>query len=384
MTRLLAIAVLGLMMAPAGVPSARAEDPLPVEEPSPEPPAPAPPSAPRAPAPPPGALPLTPGAPAQVDAGAAAGAGAEAEAEPARARAQGADGDGPSGEGAEPEAPAQGAASEGGPVAPGARPAMGTQARAASPATRPPGRPRGVDRSDGKLTKKESALLGGRHWRIQTAQGAVHVWVPPGYRRETAGTVVYVHGYYTDADGAWRDHQLARQFKASQQNAMFIVPDAPAGNEQRVRWPALTDLRRAVTRANLRLPDGPIVVMGHSGAFRTVMQWVDHRHIGQIILLDALYAGESAFDEFIHSGKRADEHKLIVVGAGTAQDSAGFAKKYRFARARERVPSSVGGFTKAERRARLLYIHSQYDHMSIVTSGKVIPVLLRLTRLRSL
>ncbi len=113
--------------------------------------------------------------------------------------------------------------------------------------------------------------------------------------------------------------------------------------------------------------------MGHSGAFRTVMQWVDHRLVEQIILLDAMYAGESAFDEFIDTGKRADEHKLIVVGADTAQGSAGFAKKYKFAVAREKMPSHVGGFTKRERGAKLLYIRSQFEHMQIVTSGKVIP-----------
>ena len=210
------------------------------------------------------------------------------------------------------------------------------------------------------------------------------MWVPEGYDRETAGTVIYVHGYYTDADGAWRDHELARQFRASHQNAMFIVPDAPAGNDDSVQWPALKDLRRAVTRANLHLPDGPVIVMGHSGAFRTVMQWVDHRLVEQIILLDAMYAGESAFDEYIGSGKRADEHKLIVVGASTATESAAFAKKYKFAVAREKMPSSAGGFSRHEKNARLLYVHSQFEHMSIVTSGKVIPVLLHLTPLKSL
>jgi hypothetical protein len=177
------------------------------------------------------------------------------------------------------------------------------------------------DDPDAKLDKREDTVLDGKHFRVKTAQGAVHVWVPPDYDRETAGTVVYVHGYYTDADGAWRDHELARQFKKSHQNAMFIVPDAPKGNDEHVMWPALTDLRRAMTRANIKLPEGPIIVMGHSGAFRTVMQWVDHRMVDQIILLDALYAGEQAFDEFIASGKRADDHKLIVVGAGTAEES---------------------------------------------------------------
>jgi hypothetical protein len=240
------------------------------------------------------------------------------------------------------------------------------------------------DDGDGRLEKKEDTVLGGKHFRIKTARGAVHVWVPPGYDRETAGTVVYVHGYYTDADGAWREHELARQFKASHQNAMFIVPDAPAGNDDEVKWPALKDLRKAVTRANIRLPDGPVVVMGHSGAFRTVMQWVDHKLVDQIILLDALYAGESAFDEFIASGKRADDHKLIVVAASTAEESASFAKRYRFAVARERMPGAAGGFSRRERRAKLLYIRSQFEHMAIVTSGRVIPTLLRVTPLKAL
>lgn len=245
-------------------------------------------------------------------------------------------------------------------------------------------RPRVEDDSDGRLEKNEDTVLGGKHFRIKTGRGAVHVWVPPDYDRETAGTVIYVHGYYTDADGAWHEHELARQFKASHQNAMFIVPDAPAGNDDDVKWPALKDLRRAITRANIHLPDGPVVVIGHSGAFRTVMQWVDHRLVDQIILLDALYAGEAAFDEFIASGKRADDHKLIVVAASTAEESASFARRYKFAVARERMPSAAGGFTRRERGAKLLYIRSQFEHMAIVTGGKVIPTLLRVTPLKAL
>ncbi len=253
-----------------------------------------------------------------------------------------------------------------------------------STATRPHlARSRVEDDGDGRLDKQEDSVLGGKHFRVKTSRGAVHVWVPPGYDRETAGTVIYVHGYYTDADGAWHEHELAKQFKASHQNALFIVPDAPAGNDDDVKWPALKDLRRAVARANIHLPDGPVVVMGHSGAFRTVMQWVDHKLVDQIILLDALYAGESAFDEFIASGKRADDHKLIVVAASTAEESASFARRYKFAVAREKMPAA-GGFSRRERGAKLLYIRSQFEHMAIVTSGKVIPTLLRVTPLKAL
>jgi hypothetical protein len=250
--------------------------------------------------------------------------------------------------------------------------------------TQPLPHARAKDNDDGRLDKREDTVAGGTHWRIKTAEGAVHVWIPAGYDRATAGTVVYVHGYYVDVDTAWREYNLARQFRASHQNAMFIVPEAPSGNDEAVNWPALKDLRRAVARANIKLPDGPIIVMGHSGAFRTIMQWVDHRLIEQIILLDAMYAGERQFDEYIGTGKRADQHKLIVVGASTAQESASFAHKYKFAATREKMPSSMSGFTRHQRNARLLYIRAQYDHMGIVTSGKVIPTLLHLTPLKAL
>lgn len=268
--------------------------------------------------------------------------------------------------------------------APGPEPVAPAKARIATMQQRPTARVRVKDDGQGRLEKTEDEVAGGKHWRIKTAQGSVHVWAPEGYDRETAGTVVYVHGYWTDADGAWKDHQLAKQFRASRQNALFIVPDAPSANEDSVKWPALKDLRKAISRANIRIPDGPTIVMGHSGAFRTVMQWVDHRAVAQIILLDAMYAGESKFDDFIASGKRADDHKLIVVGAGTATSSAAFVKQYKFAVAREKMPDGVWGFTKRERGAKLLYIHSQYEHMQMITNKKVIPTLLRVTPLKAL
>lgn len=238
-------------------------------------------------------------------------------------------------------------------------------------------------KSSGRLDKTEATVAGGTHWRIESDNGAIHVWIPPGYDRDTAGTVVYVHGYHTDADGAWDDHDLAAQFKASKQNAIFIVPDAPSGKDEAVKWPALTDLRKAVTRANIRLPDGPTIVVGHSGAFRTVSQWVDHRLVAQVILLDAMYGREASFDEFIGTGERADHHKMILIGNDKAAGGKQFAKKYPFAVVRDKMPDSVDGFTKREKRAKLLYVRSQYGHMQIVTSGKVIPLLLRLTPLKA-
>ena len=48
------------------------------------------------------------------------------------------------------------------------------------------------------------------------------------------------------------------------------------------------------------------------------------------------------------------------------------------------MPASSGEFKKREKSAKLLYVRSQYGHMQIVTGGKVIPILLRLTPLKHL
>src|SRR5262249_5301326 len=52
------------------------------------------------------------------------------------------------------------------------------------------------------LVPKEP-LNGGVHWKIKTDIGFIHVWHPKGYEPRSAATIVYVHGYYTDADTAW-------------------------------------------------------------------------------------------------------------------------------------------------------------------------------------
>ena len=51
---------------------------------------------------------------------------------------------------------------------------------------------------------------------------------------------------------------------------------------------------------------------------------------------------------------------------------------------RDDMPDTVAGFSKKEKRAKLLYIKSQYRHMPMVTNGKVIPLLLRITPLKAL
>jgi hypothetical protein len=239
-------------------------------------------------------------------------------------------------------------------------------------------------RAEGRADKSEEPLEGGTHWRIRSPRGPIHVWVPAAYDRASAGTVVYVHGYWTDADGAWKNHHLAQQFRKSGQNALFIVPEAPSGPDRGVVWDSLVELRREVARANIRLPDGPTIAVGHSGAYRTLAGWVDNKLLAQVVLLDALYGRQQSFEDFIATGKRAQQHKLLLIGSDTAASSRSFAKKFPYAVTRDRLPDGYDQLTPREKRARLLYIRSQYRHAELADGGIALPLILRLTPLRRL
>lgn len=225
-------------------------------------------------------------------------------------------------------------------------------------------------------------VLGGAYWRISTSHGPVHVWRPTNFDRRTAGVVIYVHGYFTDLDTAWTEHQLPRQFADSGLNALFIAPEAPSGANEEVIWKTLPELFSVVRRASVPLPRGPTIVVGHSGAYRTIVAWLVSPRIREIILLDGLYENENDFERWLRGGRVGGARKLILVGYETVIRSEAFCSRFRFATKRANIPEEDAEFTHRDRRAKLLYFTSQHDHMAMVTEGTVIPMLLRLTLLR--
>lgn len=231
---------------------------------------------------------------------------------------------------------------------------------------------------------RQKPIAGGKHWRITSDNGPIHVWVPPGYARRKSkktGLVIYVHGYHNDADSAWKKHKLARQFRKSRQNAMFLVIEAPRSNDDRIYWTSFAELKKTVRRAGMNLPDGPAIAVAHSGGFRTLSRWVDNKLLAQVILLDALYGRQKQFDEFI-AGKHGDKRKMVIVAAGdTAKNSAAFARKFPYAAVRAGLPRSYKSLSRREKNTRLLYIRSKVGHNALVTGGKVLPLILRMTPL---
>lgn len=221
--------------------------------------------------------------------------------------------------------------------------------------------------------------------RVETAHGPLHVWKPKGYQPRTAGIVVYVHGFYTDVDGAMTSHKLATQFAAARRNALFIVPEAPSGPEDKPSWPNLEELLAAAQQAiGEPLPEGPLVVAGHSAAHLTIRKWVDDPRVTHIILIDALYAGLLEFLTWLDAMPGNELHSMVIVASGTVKQAEPFFKAVPYAVKRNGLPASVRDFTRREKTAKVLYVRSRVGHMDLITRGKTLPLLLQRTRLKGL
>jgi hypothetical protein len=223
---------------------------------------------------------------------------------------------------------------------------------------------------------------GGRHTRLATAHGPVHVWVPKGYKPRRAETIVYVHGLYAHVDGAWREYRLETQFAASAINAMFIAPEAPASGTEPVSWESLSDLLSAVERGlGEPLPRGRVVVVGHSGAWRTLLGWLDEPQIDTVVLVDAAYGEIDQYKDWVLA---SEDHRLIDVGDDTRSWTDKLHAELPESFVIDGFPSVEDGIPAAARKARIVYIKSDLGHFPLVTSGTALPMILRTLRARRL
>ena len=219
-------------------------------------------------------------------------------------------------------------------------------------------------------------VAAGRHWRLASPRGPIHVWAPHGYHAATAVTVIYVHGYYTEVDGAWYGHRLPEQFAHAGINALFIAASAPSWTTRPVAWPSLGALLDTVARKiELPMPRRSVIAVGHSGAHRTLERWLDSPRLDTVVLIDAAYGDIWAYRRWLIA---SPHHRLINIGDNT------IARTDLLHRA---LPSSVvldpfpvGGIPEEARVARILYIRSELGHMPLVTGGIALPTVLRALR----
>ncbi|HEU4731222.1 MAG TPA: hypothetical protein VFT22_25185 [Kofleriaceae bacterium] len=221
-----------------------------------------------------------------------------------------------------------------------------------------------------------TAVAAGRHVRIDGPRGPIHVWIPASYHADTGATVLYLHGYFDDADTAWTGHQLAQQFALSALNALFIVPEAPVAQKLPINYPNLGEVLRLV-EDNTGVARGAAltVAVGHSGAFRTLQAWLDEPLLDQIVMIDAMYGDEDAILGWYRASPR---RRLIFVGEDTLLATESVADKLPDTLTIDRFPPTYDTWPAAAKTARSVYIRAQYMHMPLVTEGIALPSLLRL------
>ena len=214
----------------------------------------------------------------------------------------------------------------------------------------------------------EELVSAGRHWRIETERGPIHVWTPEGYDASTAATVVFVHGYFVSVDEAWTDYRLPHQFALSGVNAMFIAAQAPMGKRDSLVWPSLGGLVRTVKdTVDVAMPAKRLVAIGHSGAYRTLANWLPNEALDTVVLLDALY-GEYRFMPWL----RANQTRRFVNIAYETD---------RYSDAMHRhLPSTVrvdGLPAEGFPDAHIVYAKTDVGHWQLVTDGIALPLALR-------
>ena len=227
----------------------------------------------------------------------------------------------------------------------------------------------------------EQVLDDGKHVRFGTKDdGPVHVWRPRTYRADTAVTVIYLHGFFTSVDQAVRDHHLTAQFRDSGRNALFIIPEARSWRSDPVFWPDLEKLLLAVEkRLKIKRPQGPIVLMGHSGAYRTIAGWLPHENVTQVLLVDGFYGNESDFKDWLDTPPAP--RQLVLVGFDTQQRAEWMLKKRAASVQLDTLPWIYDELPPAIRSAPLVSVQSErMDHMQLVTDGRVLPWLLHAFR----
>jgi hypothetical protein len=220
------------------------------------------------------------------------------------------------------------------------------------------------------------AAQAGRHLRIDGPHGPVHVWIPPSFRPETGATIIYIHGYFDDADSAFTGHHLPEQFAMSALNAMFIVPEAPVAQKLPINYPNLSELIRLV-EDQTGTPRGMALtaVVGHSGAFRTIDSWLDEPLVDELVMIDAMYANEEQIEAWLRGSPR---RKLITVGEDTLQWNEQLLHDMPETFVVDRVPPTYDTWPPEAKTARIVYVRAQYWHMPLVMDGIVLPSVLRL------
>lgn len=251
------------------------------------------------------------------------------------------------------------------------------------------GFPRGVEAAG--CPTSPVAELGGLHWcyKHSVAAGNVHLWTPPGYKADTAVTVIFIHGLDTGGNGPdtcnkkrpyvdciWdaSDHGIVSQFAASGVNALFVAVEGQilSARTESLRWSSLNTLLASINDKGKTAPPQSVTVIGHSAGMYTARSlWSDPRvkHVVSVDWVDGSL--ESAVTSWY---RRGGERKLTLIGGSSGQQAIMDRMKIDLPCQQSASPSSL---TSGETTVRCLYLKTGIGHMRPVFDKKHIPLAIR-------
>ena len=213
----------------------------------------------------------------------------------------------------------------------------------------------------------------------------VAIFVPKGFRAgDETSLVFYFHGWRNNVDDTLRQFKVAEQFAASGVNAVLVLAEGPRNSpdsfggkleETGVFSSLVADVLSTLKARGLvtSTKPGPIVLAGHSGAYR-VMAFILTRgglapNIKEVYLFDALYGQTEKFAHWIDrsGGKLID---IYTPEGGTRDESLSLMDDLRawdipFAA----VPESAVT-PDLLRKNRLVFIDSALEHNDVVAKNE--------------
>lgn len=210
---------------------------------------------------------------------------------------------------------------------------------------------------------------------------SVLIVLPTNYKKNKKVNIVcWFHGWYNTIDSANQRFELAKQFMASNVNAILVIPEgaknAPDSYAGKLEQPniftqLINDIFIKLKKAKLihakATPDN-IVLAGHSGAYR-VMAHVTAKGglpINEILLFDGLYADT---DKYLSWLQLNHQHRFVNIytnDGGTMEECVAMMQQLSNKKIPYHFTEEINMQKTGLKNNSIVFIHSNQQHNDII------------------
>ena len=211
--------------------------------------------------------------------------------------------------------------------------------------------------------------------------------------------VFWYHGWHNNIDTALQFYGLARQFAASQVNAILVLPEAGKNvadsyggkmNQKTMFRLLVEDVMTQLRKQHLapaNAQTGHVILGGHSGAFLVIANILDNgeQPVDEVFLFDALYSHVPSFMDWI--GKDTIKHHFVHwftnKGGGTDEVSDTMMTRLNQKGWPFRLVEESTVTPAILKNNKVLFIHSPREHNVIINNPDDFQLLLENSLYRS-